>query len=128
MSEQIEALSTLTTFIRLFNDGKNPDAIVDLFTPDAQFWGTTLPDFGTDADIIKGYFAGAFIRRAGAKVTASVTGSDIQAVAPGVVTMLGHWQIERGDSINRLRFSIVLNKQNDRWLIAQFHSSPRPGA
>ncbi len=128
MSEQIEALSTLTTFIRLFNEGKNPDAIVDLFTPDAQFWGTTRPDFGTDTDVIKDYFASAFIRRAGASVTASVTGSDIQAVAPGVVTMLGHWQIERSDSVNLLRFSLVLNKRNDRWLITQFHSSQRPSA
>lgn len=126
MNEPTEALATLAAFIRLFNEGRDVDAIVGLFAPDAQFWGTTLPEFGTETDTIGGYFASAFSRRAGASVTAAITGSDIQPVAPGVVAILGHWQIERADSVNRLRFSIVLAKRADRWLIVQFHSSPRP--
>jgi ketosteroid isomerase-like protein len=128
MANPTEALSALATFIRLFNEGRDLDGILDLFSPDAQFWGTTQPEFGTDSGTIRQYFGSAFARRAGATVTASITGSDLQAVAADVVTVLGHWQIERGDSVNRLRFSLVMNNRDGRWLIVQFHSSPRPGA
>lgn len=121
-----EAKATLDEFLALFNAGTDVDAIVALFAPNAQFWGTTLPEFGTDHGVIRNYFASAFARRNGAAVTARITDSSIVAVSDDVVTALGRWEIERAGNINRLRFSVVLKRQDGRWLIVQFHSSPRP--
>lgn len=35
-----------------------PDEVVDLFTPDALFWGTTMRDLATTKDGIRQYFSG----------------------------------------------------------------------
>ena len=121
-----EAKTTLEEFLALFNAGADVEAIVALFAPDAQFWGTTLPEYGTDRSVIRNYFAGAFARRGDATVTARITDSAMATLSSDVVTVLGRWEIERGGNINRLRFSIVLKRQEGRWLIFQFHSSPRP--
>jgi uncharacterized protein (TIGR02246 family) len=121
-----EARATLDEFLALFNAGTDVDAIVALFAPDAQFWGTTMTEFGTDRSVIRNYFASAFARRNGATVTARITDSATAALSADAVTVLGRWEIERGDNVNRLRFSVVLKRQDGRWLIVQFHSSPRP--
>lgn len=123
-----DAKATLDAFLALFNAGTDVEAVVALFAPNAQFWGTTLPEFGEGHGVIRTYFASAFSRRAGAVVTATVTDSSFVALSEEVAIVLGRWQIARSENLNRLRFSMVLNRQGGRWLIAQFHSSPRPAA
>lgn len=126
MNTTTEAEATLSQFLTLFNAGTDVDAVVALFAADAQFWGTTMPEFGIGHDVIRGYFTSAFGRRGNAMVSASVTARTVQALSHDVVTILGRWQIARGDSISRLRFSVALHRNGGRWLIVQFHSSPRP--
>lgn len=122
-----EAEATLDQFLALFNAGTDVEGIVALFAPDAPFWGTTLGEFGASTDIIRNYFTGAFGRRDGATVAARITDHATRLLSDDVVAVLGRWQIDRSDRVSLLRFSIVLQRTDGRWLIAQFHSSPRPG-
>ena len=121
------AENTVRNFITLFNEGRDPDAIAALFAPNAQFWGTLSPELGEGTKPIRDYFADAFARRMG-HVAAGITQISAMTLADGTVAIAGRWEVARSDRVAKLRFSMVLNRQNGRWLIAQFHSSRRAEA
>jgi uncharacterized protein (TIGR02246 family) len=125
MTTEDRAEQTVRNFIARFNEGDDADAITALFAPNAQFWGTLMPDLGEGVRPIRDYFAAAFARRMGHAV-ASITQISVNLLSDDTIAVAGRWQIARVDHVNKLRFSIVLNRQNGHWLIVQFHSSPRP--
>lgn len=118
------AENTVRNFIALFNQGDDPDAVAALFAPNAQFWGTTMTELGEGTKTVRTYFAEAFARRMG-HVAAGITQISAMTLSETAVAIAGRWEIARSDRTNKLRFSMVLNRQDGRWLIAQFHSSRR---
>ena len=116
----------LQKFIAAFNAGSDVGEIIGLFAPDAEFWGTTMPELGTSSEAIRKYFAASFASRATTPATASILSSSTNAVSENVVLVAGRWQVERNGSAMQLRFTVVLQRRDGAWKIVQFHSSPRP--
>ena len=112
-----------------FNNGA---AMSALFAPDAQFYGTSSRELVTQAAGVRAYFDSALKPR-GTSVKATLLTSTAKVLADNVVAIAGTWQIEREvegkSSVNGpLRISVVMQRRGERWLIAQFHNSPRPAA
>lgn len=118
------AENTVRSFMALFNDGRDPDAIAALFASNAQFWGTTMTELGEGTKLVRAYFADAFARRMG-HVTAGITQISAMTLSETAVALAGRWEVARSDRVVKLRFSMVLHSRDGRWLIAQFHSSRR---
>ena len=108
------------------------DGVVGLFWPDAQFWGTTLPNLATTPDAVREYFRPGLGTRKPNEAKATLAGApSVHVVSDSVVLIAGMWQIERvvdGKPVAGapLRVSVVVTKRGDRWLMSQFHNSPRP--
>ncbi len=103
---------------------------MDLFWPDALFWGTTSPELATTSEAVRGSFAPMATRfrpderRASALETSALVASD------DVVLISGLWQIEAtvngSPSRTPFRVSMAVTRRGGTWRIAQFHNSPRP--
>lgn len=108
------------------------DGVVGLFWPDAQFWGTTLPNLATTPEAIREYFKPGLGTRKPNEAKATLSGPpSVLVLSDSVVLISGMWQIERvadGKPVvgAPLRVSVVVTKRGDRWLMSQFHNSPRP--
>jgi hypothetical protein len=87
----------------------NQSEVAAMFAPDAQFYGTISPDV-TQATPLQ--------------LTST-------ALSDNTVLIAGAWKVDRtldGKTTvgGPLRVTAVLQKRNDRWLVVQFHNSPRP--
>jgi uncharacterized protein (TIGR02246 family) len=107
----------------------NQANVAAMFAPDAQFYGTISPEIVTKPDGVLQYFTAALDRPDVTKATPLQLNS--RALSDGVVLIAGMWQVERtldGKTTGSgpLRVTAVLEKWNDRWLVVQFHNSPRP--
>mgnify|MGYP001268880049 FL=1 len=126
-----DAQAVFDKFLTSFT-AANAEEIVSLFTADALFWGTTMPNLVTTPDGIRQYFVAAFgtpARTPGA-VKATSLGTSALVLSDTAVLISGMWQVEwvadGKPNLLPLRVSLVVTKRGDRWLIAQFHNSPRP--
>jgi ketosteroid isomerase-like protein len=112
-----DAQAVFDKFLTSFT-AANAEEVVSLFTPDALFWGTTMPNLATTP------------ARAPGVVKATSLGTSALVLSDSVVLVSGMWQIERvvdgKPTLTPLRVSLVVTKRGDRWLIAQFHNSPWP--
>ena len=126
-----DAQAVFDKFLTSFT-AANAEEVVSLFTPDALFWGTTMPNLATTPDAIRQYFVAAFGKpaRAPGVVKATSLGTSTLVLSDSVVLVSGMWQIEwvvdGKPKLMPLRVSLVVTKRGDRWLIAQFHNSPWP--
>ena len=108
------------------------DGVVGLFWPDAQFWGTTLPNLATTPEAVREYFKPGLGTRKPNEARATLAGSpSVLMLSDSVVLISGMWQIERvvdgKPAVGApLRVSVVVTKRGDRWLMSQFHNSPQP--
>ena len=108
------------------------DGVVGLFWPDALFWGTTLPNLATTPEAIREYFKPGLGTRKPNEVKATLAGTpSVLVLSDSVVLISGMWQTERLVDSKPvvgapLRVSVVVTKRGDRWLMSQFHNSPRP--
>jgi uncharacterized protein (TIGR02246 family) len=109
----------------------NQAEVAAMFAPDAQFYGTSSPELVTKPEGVLQYFTAAL------DVPATLRATPLQvtstALSDDVVLIAGMWKVERtldGNTavVGPLRISAVLQKRNDRWLVVQFHNSPRPAA
>ncbi|HEV2957195.1 MAG TPA: nuclear transport factor 2 family protein [Xanthobacteraceae bacterium] len=108
---------------------RNQTAVAAMFAPDAQFYGTSSPELVTTPEGVLKYFTVALDRPDTWQATSLQMTST--AVSESVVLIAGTWKIDRTldgktTAIGPLRVTAVLQKRNDRWLIVQFHNSPRP--
>jgi hypothetical protein len=122
------ALAAFSNFFPAFV-AHNQAEVATMFAPDAQVYGTESPEPVTKPEGVLQYFTAAL--DGPAIVKATWLESRPTALSDSVVLIAGMWEVERtldGKTtiIGPLRFSAVLQKRNDRWLIVQFHSSPRP--
>ena len=103
--------------------------VAAMFAPDALFYGTQSPELVTSPEGVLQYFTRALNR----PDTTLATPLKMSAVALSdhIVLVSGMWGVERtldGKTTagSPLRVSAVLQKRDDRWLVVQFHNSPRP--
>ena len=126
-----DAQAVFDKFLNSFT-AANAKEVVSLFTPDALFWGTTMPNLATTPEAIHEYFVTTFGSppRAPGVVKATSLGTSALVLSDSVVLVSGMWQIEwekdGKPNLMPLRVSLVVTKRGDHWLIAQFHNSPWP--
>jgi hypothetical protein len=118
-------------FSRFFSAfvARNQVEVAAMFTPDAQFYGTLSPELVTKPEGVLQYFTTALDRPDIAQATPLQLSSI--ALSDSVVLVAGMWKLDRTldgktTSSGLLRVSAVLQKRNSRWLVVQFHNSPRP--
>ncbi len=108
-----------------FNKGEAA-AIAALYTPDATIWGTLGQYIATQPAEIRSYFDDA--ARAGLEV--KLGACVIHPAGEASVIIAGHYDFSRmadGETaIFPARYTFVLVKRNDVWLIAHQHSSLMP--
>ena len=110
---------------------RNQAALAEMFAPDAQFYGTLSSELVTSPEGVLRYFTVALDRPDITLATPLQLTST--ALSDSVVLIAGSWKIDRtldGKTTagGPLRVTAVLHKRNDRWLVVQFHNSPRPPA
>ncbi len=107
----------------------NADDMAALFTPDALFWGSRGFDLITTSEGVHQYFANAFKTLPGSKATL-VGPASVTALSDDAVDVAGIWevtaQVAGKPVVVQLRYSMTAVKRGDHWLIASFHTSPRP--
>ena len=105
------------------NDAK---AIVKLYTPDAIFLGTVSPVIGATLKAREAYFA----RLPGSGNKSSIGEHRTMVLCDTAVLVTGFYDFKLmrgGKPIEKHnRFSMVVVKRGNDWLIAHHHSSPRP--
>jgi hypothetical protein len=107
----------------------NQAEVAAMFAPDALFYGTASPELVTNPEGVLDYFKVALDRPDVTQATPLKLTST--ALSDSVVLISGMWKVERPldckTTVNGpLRVTAVLQKRNDRWLVVQFHNSPRP--
>jgi uncharacterized protein (TIGR02246 family) len=126
-----DAEAVFDKFLTAFS-AADVDGVVGLFTPDALVWGTGMRELATTTEPVRQYFFNALGNLKPNQLTASAAGPYAAMVlSDNAVLVSGMWQIERlvdgKPTVGApMRVSIAVVKRGDRWLIAQFHNSPRP--
>jgi hypothetical protein len=122
-----EAYVTVERWGQFFNEG-NADAIAGLYAAGATIWGTLGQSLTISAGDIRNYFVEA--DRAGLKV--KLADHVLSAISGTCAIDAGQYDFARTadgqTTIFPARYSFVLVKQNDGWMIARQHSSflPKP--
>lgn len=107
------------------------DGVVGLFWPDALVWGTQMPDLATTPEAVRDYFKPLNQRKPNERTAILAGTPSALMVSDSVVLISGMWQVERMLDGKRVvgapsRVSVAVTKRGDRWLMSQFHNSPRP--
>ena len=108
---------------------RNQAEVAAMFAPDGQFYGTLSPELVTKPEGVLRYFTVALDRPDIVQATPLQVTST--ALSDSVVLIAGMWKVDRtldGKTTvgGPLRVTAVLQKRNDRWVVVQFHNSPRP--
>jgi len=124
-----DALAAYQKFFDAFTTD-NEDQIVQLFAPDALFYGTRSVDVVRTPEGIRQYFVSALTGKRGA-VKATPFEQTALVLSDSVVAISGTWQSERTSDGKMVtagpsRNTVVMQKRGERWLIVQFHNSPTP--
>lgn len=121
--------SALQAWVEAFNS-RDPKRIVARYAPNAVFWGTTAKTIATTPAQIWDYFKDAGQR----PTTRVLIDSTFERVIGDVAIVSGAYtfvDVTDGVSANirPARYTIVLQKVGDAWLIVDHHSSrvPAPG-
>lgn len=122
-----EAYTCVERWAEHFNAGDSV-AVARLYTPDAVLWGTLSQEITATADDLLAYFVTA----AELGLTVRLGNSRVQAPSGDLAVITGHYDLFRTLDERRTvfpaRYSFVLARQKDRWLIVQHHSSLKPEA
>lgn len=122
-----DAQAVFDKFLAAFT-AADAEGVIGLFAPDALHFGTTMRDVGTSAAAVRQYFAGLSTRKPGAFKASAPAPLAALVLSDSAVLLSGLWQVQRpGEPVPAEgRISLAVVKRGDRWLIAQFHNSPRP--
>lgn len=124
-----DAQAVFDEFLAAFT-AADVDAIVALFAPDALVWGTGMRELATTPAPVREYFSNINLRPNQLRALAAGPAAALE-LSDSAVLISGMWQLERivegKPTLGApMRISIAVVKRGDRWLIAQFHNSPRP--
>jgi len=121
-----EANAALDRFSAAYT-ANDVDALVQLYAPNAILLGTNSPTISEGRDAVRAYFTNL-------KLAGSGNRNEIQerraiVVNDNAVVVTGFYQFTRmtdGQPVPApARFTVLLTKVGDQWLIAHQHSSPR---
>jgi uncharacterized protein (TIGR02246 family) len=121
------ALSALHAWIDAVNR-HDLAAIVEIFAPDANFFGTSTQALVNSSEGIRQYFDGALKNYAPLRATLGLV--SVRELSPdgAVITGYDKWQVtlngESVEAIGRLSVAVVL--RDDQWRIISFHRSAMP--
>ena len=122
-----EASAVLDRWVAAFN-ANDPRAVTALYTPDATLLGTSSPVISQGAQQIYDYFER--LPRSGSQVR--ISERHMQVLDDQAVVGTGFYEyevVQNGRAfLAPARFTMVLVKRGDQWLIAHEHSSQRPSA
>jgi len=121
-----EASAVIDKWLKAFN-ANDTDAVVKLYTQNAMLFGTSSPYLSEGTDAIRAYFSR--LPRSGDKVVFSML--RMMVLDDGAVAGTGYYEFTLAAPDGKLvvsaaRFTMVIVKVGNTWLIAQHHSSPRP--
>ena len=121
-----EALQVVQRWATAFGES-NVDGVVDLYAPDASFFGTGSKTLVTTPEQIRSYFAGLHKDKPrGARLLAPT----VQVVSDDVVIVTGMDSVSgtRDGAVYHAegRVTFVLQKRGPAWQIAHFHRSAVP--
>jgi len=122
-----DAQAAFDKFLAAFT-AANAEEVIGLFVPDALVWGTTLRDLATTPAGVRQYFGAMSTRKPNEWKASAPRPLSALALSDDAVLLSGLWQVQRpGEPApTEGRISVAMVKRGDRWLIAQFHNSPRP--
>lgn len=103
----------------------DPDALVKTYRPDAILLGTSSPNMSEGSDAIRAYFAP--LKGSGNKN--AIRERRTLVLSDHAVLVTGFYEFTRvkeGKAVpDPARFTMLLIKHDDEWLIHHHHSSPR---
>lgn len=121
-----DGLAVFDRFLSAFT-AADTEGVVGLFAPDALFWGTTLSDLATTPGAVRDYFSRLSAWTPSQRKASALGPASAVVLSSEAVLVSGLWTIEvAGQPTATHRISLAMVKRGDRWLIAQFHNSPRP--
>jgi uncharacterized protein (TIGR02246 family) len=125
--DQNGALSALHAWIDAVNR-HDLSAIVEIFAPDASFFGTSTQTLVTSSEGIRQYFDVVLKNYVPLKVTLGLVTVSELSPDSAVITGYDKWQVtlngESVEGIGRLSVAVVL--RDDQWRIISFHRSAMP--
>jgi uncharacterized protein (TIGR02246 family) len=101
----------------------NRNALVELYTPDALLFGTTARTAAKGSEEIRQYFVA--LDQGNRRNT--IKDKTIYVLDDNAVLVAGFYDFDRAGEENQLRpsrFTMLIVKRGDRWLIQHHHSSP----
>ena len=120
------APETLEAWVDAFNS-RDPKRIVALYAPSAVFWGTTARTIATTPEQVWAYFKDAGQRPA-TRVT--IDSSHPRTFGDTAVISGAYTFADLTDgapsNVRRARYTFVLQRTGERWLIVDHHSSRLP--
>lgn len=123
-----EAEAVFQRFLTAFTAAQ-VDGILDLFWPDALFFGTGMAELGTTPSAIASYFEPMRRRRPDERQATAIRLTSLE-VSDSVALVSGLWQaasvVNGQPRATPLRVSLAVTRRGDQWRIAQFHNSARP--
>ena len=122
-----DANALLDRWVAAFN-ANDAQAVTALYTPDAILLGTSSPVISQGTDQILQYFAR--LPNSGSQVR--INERHLLVLDDDSVIVAGFYDYELAQGgravLAPARFTMVMVKHGDRWLIAHEHSSQRPSA
>jgi uncharacterized protein (TIGR02246 family) len=120
-----DANALLDRWVTAFN-ARDPEAVVQLYTSDAIFFGTSSPKLSAGRESIRDSLSGAPETAA----SVSIIVRSLVTLSDAAVMAVGFYQFDLKEGETRVprlaRFTFVIAKHGDEWLIAHHHSSLVP--
>jgi uncharacterized protein (TIGR02246 family) len=122
-----DALSALHAWVDAVNR-HDLESIVEIFVPDASFFGTSTQTLVTSSEGIRQYFDVVLKNYVPLNVTLGLVTVSELSPDSAVITGYDKWQVtlngESVEGIGRLSVAVVL--RDDQWRIISFHRSAMP--
>ena len=121
------ALSALHAWIAAVNR-HDLEAIVEIFSPDARFFGTSTQTLVNSSEGIRQYFDVVLKNYVPLTVTLGLVTVSELSPDSAVITGYDEWQVTlNGESIEGIgRLSVAVALRDDHWRIISFHRSAMP--
>jgi hypothetical protein len=119
-----DAYGVVERWSKALNEG-TADDIASTYSPEASLWGTVAPALATTSDAVKKYFS------AGAGIVKVKLGEHtLMQLSENVVVDAGRYEFSpsRDGQVSTFpaRYTFVLSRQGDKWMIVHHHSSMLP--
>jgi uncharacterized protein (TIGR02246 family) len=121
------ALSALHAWIDAVNR-HDLEAIVEIFAPNASFFGTSTQTLVTSSEGIRQYFDVVLKNYVPLKVTLGLVTVSELSPDSAVITGYDKWQVTlNGESVEAIgRLSVAVALRDNHWRIISFHRSAMP--